>query len=57
MNSLEGHRIQLPSGKWATVVREVWDGELLLEVAYRVDGEVNERRLYLDPGCARGEAD
>jgi len=46
----EGERWQLPDGRWATVERVVRDAEgLPLEVAYRIDGEAEEHRVYFTP--------
>jgi len=49
MTSLEGHWVQLPDGRWCTVVREVYAGGLLVEIAYVIDGQTEEHRLYVRP--------
>jgi hypothetical protein len=49
----EGERRQMADGRWITIIREVWDGDQLLEVAYRIDGETDEHRVYFTPAPPR----
>jgi hypothetical protein len=45
----DGERWQLPDGRWATLVREVRVDGVVLEVAYWIDGEADEHRVYFTP--------